>query len=158
MRQSSWINALSSFCCLFANNSVSTHSCRNHMTLAELLLQLWPNETHFCWNQPQSDRLTREQTIWCSIVCDFSNLMTVVLDPSASSSVILFVLSCKQTCCNLRRACRQMRLLALDWYLCQSGLNSRRILGFPDDTMELWPHLGCGIKDEKEDLSVRKWR
>lgn len=47
MRQSSWINALSSLCRWFANNSISTHSCRNHMTLAELVLQLGPNETIF---------------------------------------------------------------------------------------------------------------
>lgn len=151
MRQSSWINALSSFCCWFANNSVSTHSCRNHMTLAELGTPVMAKWNHFCWNQPQSARPTRDQTIWCSIVCDFRNPMTVVLDPSASSSVILFVLNCKQTCCNLRGACRKMRVPVLEWYLCQSGLNSRHILGFPGT------HLGHGI-DEKEDLSVRKWR
>lgn len=108
MRQSSWINALSSLCCWFANNSISTHSCHNHMTLAELVLQLWPNETIFVEISPSRLRPTRDQTIWCSIVCDFRNSVTVVLDPSASS-VILFVLSCKQTTrCNLRRACRQM--------------------------------------------------
>lgn len=46
MRKNNWINAHSCFCCCFADN-ISTHSCHNHMTLAELVLQLRPNETIF---------------------------------------------------------------------------------------------------------------
>lgn len=47
MKQNNWISVHDSFCCCFGNNSVSTHSCHNHITLAGSGPQLKPREAIF---------------------------------------------------------------------------------------------------------------
>lgn len=156
MRQNNWINAHSSFCCSFANNSISAHSCHNHMTLAELELQLRPNEAIF----------VAISLSWIELLetKPYGALLYVIL----AIQWLWFLdhkLFCDYTCVELWTDTWQPQ-----WSL-QAGEGASLRLIYVPIRIKLQAHfriprwyggavtsLGSGIKDEKEELKVGKWR